>query len=426
MAEQPSNRAQQEGSPCEPGASPAKAGRPIIVQKYGGSSVADVDRIGKVAERVVAAKRAGNDVVVVVSAMGKTTDGLLALARQAASAAADPPRRELDMLLSTGERVSMALLSIAIQARGFEAISFTGSQSGILTNDRHFDARIIEVRPFRIEDELARGRIVIVAGYQGMSYRREITTLGRGGSDTTAVALAAALGAERCEIYSDVDGVYSADPRVVPDARHLPELDCAVLQEMAECGAKVVCAQAVEWARRSGVALVARSTFDAGPGARETVVRRFAPGSAPPALAARAIVAEGNVVLARAHGGLRLDEVLRVAGELGLGFRDLSFGHGGGAFVIPLLNVPEWQGARRKLAALLPSLELVEGLAAVSVVGDGLSATAEPLARFVEVLGRAGIAPRFMVAGPLRLGALVDAADVAAAQRLLHASFVGG
>jgi aspartate kinase len=426
MAEQPSNRAQQEGSPCEPGASPAKAGRPIIVQKYGGSSVADVDRIGKVAERVVAAKRAGNDVVVVVSAMGKTTDGLLALARQAASAAADPPRRELDMLLSTGERVSMALLSIAIQARGFEAISFTGSQSGILTNDRHFDARIIEVRPFRIEDELARGRIVIVAGYQGMSYRREITTLGRGGSDTTAVALAAALGAERCEIYSDVDGVYSADPRVVPDARHLPELDCAVLQEMAECGAKVVCAQAVEWARRSGVALVARSTFDAGPGARETVVRRFAPGSAPPTLAARAIVAEGNVVLARADGGLRLDEVLRAAGELGLGFRDLSFGHGGGAFVIPLLNVPEWQGARRKLAALLPSLELVEGLAAVSVVGDGLSATAEPLARFVEVLARAGIAPRFTIAGPLRLGALVDAADVAAAQRLLHASFVGG
>ncbi|WP_437543486.1 aspartate kinase [Sorangium sp. So ce367] len=426
MAEQPSNRAQQEGSPCEPGASPAKAGRPIIVQKYGGSSVADVDRIGKVAERVVAARRAGNDVVVVVSAMGKTTDGLLALARQAASAAADPPRRELDMLLSTGERVSMALLSIAIQARGFEAISFTGSQSGILTNDRHFDARIIEVRPFRIEDELARGRIVIVAGYQGMSYRREITTLGRGGSDTTAVALAAALGAERCEIYSDVDGVYSADPRVVPDARHLPELDCAVLQEMAECGAKVVCAQAVEWARRSGVALYARSTFDAGPGARETVVRRFAPGSAPPALAARAIVAEGNVVLARADGGLRLDEVLRAAGELGLGFRDLSFGHGGGAFVIPLLNVPEWQGARRKLAALLPSLELVEGLAAVSVVGDGLSATAEPLARFVEVLARAGIAPRFTIAGPLRLGALVDAADVAAAQRLLHAAFVGG
>ncbi|WP_437686587.1 aspartate kinase [Sorangium sp. So ce176] len=429
MAEEPPNRIHPGGSPCEPGASPARADRPILVQKYGGSSVADVDRIGKVADRVVAAKRAGNDVVVVVSAMGKTTDGLLSLARQAAAAGGaggDPPRRELDMLLSTGERVSMALLSIAIQARGFEAISFTGSQSGILTNDRHFDARIIEVRPFRIEDELARGRIVIVAGYQGMSYRREITTLGRGGSDTTAVALAAALRAERCEIYSDVDGVYSADPRVVPDARHLPELDCAVLQEMAECGAKVVCAQAVEWARRSGVALFARSTFDAAPGARETVVRRFASGAASPTIAARAIVAEANVVLARAPGGLRLDALVRAAGELGVSFRDLSLGPGGGAFVLPLLNVPDWQGAKRQLTALLPSLELIEGLASVSVVGDGLTATAEPLARFTEVLERSSIAPRFLVAGPLRLGALVDAADAAPAQRLLHASFVEG
>src|SRR3954468_9753441 len=250
---------------------------PIIVQKYGGSSVADVEKLGRVADRVVAARRAGADVVVVVSAMGKATDGLLGLARQAAvwgDAAGDPPRRELDMLLSTGERVSMSLLSIAIQARGFEAISFTGSQSGILTNDRHFDARIIEVRPHRIEDELARGKIVIVAGYQGMSYKREITTLGRGGSDTTAVALAAALGAERCEIYSDVDGVYSADPRVVPEPRHLPELDLAVLAEMAEAGAKVVNAQAVEWARRNKVAIVARKTSDpiAGP-SRETIAR---------------------------------------------------------------------------------------------------------------------------------------------------------
>ncbi|HMR79319.1 MAG TPA: aspartate kinase [Polyangiaceae bacterium] len=193
---------------------------PIVVQKYGGSSVADIDKLRSVADQVVDTKRAGNDVVVVVSAMGKTTDKLLSLASEAAqgsdNTAAAAPKRELDMLVSTGERVSMALLSIAIQARGYDAVSFTGSQSGIITNDRHFDARIIEVRPHRIDDEIARGRIVIVAGYQGMSYRREITTLGRGGSDTTAVALAAALGAERCEIYSDVDGVYTADPRVVP------------------------------------------------------------------------------------------------------------------------------------------------------------------------------------------------------------------
>src|SRR5246127_3027462 len=229
----------------------------VVVQKYGGSSVADVEKIGVVADKVVATKKQGHDVVVVVSAMGKTTDQLLAVAKQVAK---DPPRRELDMLLTTGERVSMALLAIAIEARGEAAISFTGSQSGIITNDRHFDARILEVRPFRIEDELARGKIVIGGGYQGMSYRREITTLGRGGSDTTAVALAAALGAEQCEIYSDVDGVYSADPRVVPGAVHLPEIDLASLQEMAEAGAKVLNAQAVEWARRAGIAIHARKT----------------------------------------------------------------------------------------------------------------------------------------------------------------------
>src|SRR5215813_6972777 len=191
----------------------------VVVQKYGGSSVADVARLEAVAERVVRTARAGNRVCVVVSAMGRTTDDLIRLAQQITDS---PPRRELDMLLSCGERITMALLAMAIQKRGLEAISFTGSQSGIITNDRHSGARIIEVRPIRIQDELERGRVVIVAGFQGMSYRREITTLGRGGSDTTAVALAAALGAD-CEIYSDVDGVYSADPRVVPDARRIDE-----------------------------------------------------------------------------------------------------------------------------------------------------------------------------------------------------------
>ena len=229
---------------------------PIVVQKYGGSSVADVDKLQRVAEKVVASKRAGNDVVVVVSAMGKTTDQLLALAHQVDSS---PPRRELDMLVSTGERVSMALLSMAIQKHGVDAISFTGSQSGIITNDRHFDARIIEVRPHRIEDELARGKVVIIAGFQGMSYKREITTLGRGGSDTTALAMAAALGAEHAEIYSDVDGVYSADPRKVEGARHLPELTYDEMQAMAEAGAKVLHAQAVEAAREARIRIHARS-----------------------------------------------------------------------------------------------------------------------------------------------------------------------
>jgi aspartate kinase len=277
----------------------------------------------------------------------------------------------------------------------------------------------------QLEDELARARIVIVAGYQGMSYRREITTLGRGGSDTTAVALAAALEADRCEIYSDVDGVYSADPRAVPAAQHLPELDHAVLQEMAECGAKVVCAQAVEWARRAGIAIYARSTFDPvdGEGARETVIRKFAPSQAP---RARAVVAEPNVVLGRAGEGARLDEVLRAAAAVGVAFKDLSLGQGGGAFVIPLLNVPDWQAARRQLAAALPALELTEGVAVVSVVGDGLAATAEPLARFAAALRGAGVEARLTVAGPLRLSAVIDAAGAAPAQQALHRVFVDG
>ena len=202
---------------------------PIVVQKYGGSSVADVQKMQKVADRIAATKSAGRDVVVVVSAMGDTTDDLLALAKQVCES---PARRELDMLLSAGERISMALLSMALNARGVPAVSFTGSQSGIVTNDAHTNARIVEVRPFRVQDELAQGKVVIVAGYQGVSYRRDITTLGRGGSDTTAVALAAALEAD-CEIYSDVEGVYTADPRVVPDARRLAELSYEEMQELS-------------------------------------------------------------------------------------------------------------------------------------------------------------------------------------------------
>src|SRR5277367_4342470 len=236
----------------------------IVVQKYGGSSVADVGKLRLVADRIMRTKKEGHDVVVVVSAMGDTTDDLLALAKQIS---ANPDRRELDMLLSAGERISMALLSLAIRELGGDAISFTGSQSGIITNDRHIDARIIEVRPYRVQDELARGKIVVVAGYQGVSYRKEITTLGRGGSDTTAVAMAAALGAERCEIYSDVDGVYSADPRVVPDAKHLPHVDYETLQVAAETGAKVLNAQAVEWAKRAGIEIHARHTGQSYSGA---------------------------------------------------------------------------------------------------------------------------------------------------------------
>src|SRR5437899_9252958 len=250
----------------------------VVVQKYGGSSVADVAKLQNVAARVMRTRAQGHDVVVVVSAMGDTTDELLSLAKQVS---ANPDRRELDMLLTTGERISMALLSIAIRELGGDAISFTGSQSGIITNDRHVDARIIEVRPFRVQDELARRKIVVVAGYQGVSYRREVTTLGRGGSDTTAVAMAAALGAEYCEICSDVDGVYTADPRVASDAPRIGSISYDETQELAEAGAKVTNAQAVEFAKEKGIAIYARATsspLPAGdPAADGTVVRRYPP-----------------------------------------------------------------------------------------------------------------------------------------------------
>src|SRR5436309_3372282 len=250
----------------------------IVVQKYGGSSVADVSRIKQVADRVMRTRREGHDVVVVVSAMGDTTDDLLGLAKQVSP---NPDRRELDMLLTAGERISMALLSMAIRERGSAALSFTGSQSGIITNDRHANARIIEVQPVLVQDELARGKIVVVAGYQGVSYRREVTTLGRGGSDTTAVAMAAALGAEYCEICSDVDGVYTADPRIVPAARRIGTLSYEETQELAEAGARVLNAQAVEFAKERGIAIYARATASplpgADPSADGTVVRRYPP-----------------------------------------------------------------------------------------------------------------------------------------------------
>lgn len=244
---------------------------PIVVQKYGGSSVADIDRIQHVARHVVSTAEQGNHVVVVVSAMGKTTDVLMQMAKEIDP---EPARRELDMLLSVGERISMSLLSIAINRLGREAISFTGSQVGIVTTDSHSNARIIEVRPFRIQDELERNRIVIVAGYQGTSYKREITTLGRGGSDTTAIALAAALQADRVEIYSDVEGVYSADPKVVSDAYKLDEIEMDQMMMLSKTGAKVMAADALEYASRHNIAIFTRKT--AAPSMPGTVIRRNA------------------------------------------------------------------------------------------------------------------------------------------------------
>jgi len=233
----------------------------VIVQKYGGSSVATVEMLKKVARRVVETKQRGYSVVVVVSAMGDSTDDLVKLARQLA---ANPSRRELDVLLATGEMVSMSMLAIALQASGERAVSLNGAQCGIFTNDVHSNARILEVRPARMRKHLENGEIVVVAGFQGFTSTGDLTTLGRGGSDTTAVALAAALNAEQCEIYTDVAGVFTADPRVVPQARYLGELGAAEMLELAWTGAKVLKAEAVEFASTNGVPIVVRSTFENG------------------------------------------------------------------------------------------------------------------------------------------------------------------
>jgi len=236
----------------------------LIVQKFGGSSVADAESIKRVAKRIVDTRRAGHDVVVAVSAMGDTTDELLDLAAQVAPV---PAPRELDMLLSSGERISMALLAMAIHSMGYEARSFTGSQAGMITTADHGSARIIDVTPVRLREALDDGAIVIVAGFQGFNRdTRDITTLGRGGSDTTAVALAAALDADVCEIYSDVDGIFTADPRVVPLARKLDRVSAEEMLELAANGAKVLYIRAVEYARRHGVLIHARSTFTSNDG----------------------------------------------------------------------------------------------------------------------------------------------------------------
>jgi aspartate kinase len=230
-----------------------------VVHKYGGSSVADADCIKRVAQRIVATKKAGNDVVVVISAMGDTTDELMDLAKQVSPL---PPPRELDMLLTSGERISAALLAMAIANLGYEARSFTGSQAGVITTSRHGNARIIDITPGRIEDALAEGHVAIVAGFQGVAQdTKDITTMGRGASDTTAVALAAALEADYCEIYTDVDGIFTADPRIVPAAQQIPKISYEEMLEMASCGAKVLHLRCVEYARRYNVPVHVRSSF---------------------------------------------------------------------------------------------------------------------------------------------------------------------
>jgi aspartate kinase len=384
----------------------------IVVQKYGGSSVADTEKIRTVAKRVVAAKEKGLSVVVVVSAMGKTTDGLLARAKEISTS---PSRRELDMLLSCGERISMALLSMAIHELGHEAISLTGSQCGIITNDRHSGARIIEVRPFRVQDELERGKIVIVAGFQGVSYKREVTTLGRGGSDTTAVALAGALGAEYCEICSDVDGVYDADPRIIDATQLIEAITHEEMLELASHGAKVLHAESVEFARKTGVALWARATVGDSEGTRidrpENVTRDAA---------VTGVATQRDLVRLRASGAEAMDRMLAAAAEASLPILHLDADHEIADLWFGIADVPDWPKVK---ATLLGQVQIEEGCGAVSVVGDFVGRNAAKLARMRSVPAGISIAIKAMATSPLRATLFCADADVDELARALHKAF---
>ena len=376
----------------------------IVVQKYGGSSVASVDKLRAVASRIAKTVKAGHQVCVVVSAMGSTTDELLA---QASKLSSSPSRRELDMLLTCGERASMALLSMAVIEEGLEAISFTGSQCGIMTNDRHSGARIVEVRPFRVEDELARGRVVIVAGFQGVSYKREITTLGRGGTDTTAVALAAALGAEYCEICSDVDGIRTADPRVVSATELLKDITYDDALELTAHGAKVLHAEAVEYARKTGIALWARSTDGSDRGTR--VHQRAEPS---------VTVAAVDIVRLQTKEPGGIPRALSAIGAFAL---YCHLRENDEEAWITLADVPDWAGLKN---ALPKTVVTTEELSAVTIVGRLFGGVPDAILAAIEKMKKEKVEVVALHSTPSKISCVVPKAFAAKASQAFHQTFV--
>jgi aspartate kinase len=400
---------------------------PVLVQKYGGTSVAGPGRLRAVARRVAAARGAGNALVVVVSAMGQTTDELLRLAREVSER---PSRRELDMLLTAGERVAMSLLAMALHDLGVEAISFTGSQSGILTDGAHSAARIVEVRPDRIRAELERGRVVIVAGFQGVDpTTKEITTLGRGGSDTTAVALATALAPASCEIYTDVSGVYTADPRLVPTARRIDRLGYRVCSTLAHLGGRVLHARCVDLASRYRVPLVVRSSFEDCPGTRieeDSNMEEAGVQAVTHRTDCAIAIAEGNPGGRGEARGI-IEAVAQTWPELELTAHEQ--GAGGHTLLV-------WIGSPADATALEADFRRVRGpggewrlsveagAAFVSLVGVGFGAN--EVVRAEAALERAGIPWIALRTMPTALVFRVSASQAESAVRALHAAFFGG
>jgi aspartate kinase len=408
-----------------------EVGVALVVQKYGGSSVESADRIKKVAERIVRTRKEGHDVVVVVSAMGDTTDELTDLAQQVSPA---PPAREMDMLLTAGERISNALVAMAIHSLGAEARSFTGSQAGMLTTSKHGDARIVEVNPYRLREALAEGHIVLVAGFQGMSEdSKDITTLGRGGSDTTAVALAAALEADVCEIYTDVDGIFSADPRIVPKAQHLDTVTYEEMLEMAACGAKVLHLRAVEYARRYNVPLRVRSSYNDKPGTLVSGSIEEIPLENPIITGVAHDRSEGKITVtgvpdtpgmaARifrtvADAEINIDMVLQNISTPKVGRTDITF-------TLPRSDGPTAVAALEKAKDQVGFEQLIydNEVGKVSLVGAGMRNHPGVTAKFCEALSDAGINIETMNTSEIRISVICRSDQLDDAVRALHEAF---
>ncbi|MCY7372346.1 MAG: aspartate kinase [Spirochaetaceae bacterium] len=409
----------------------------LVVQKYGGSSVADAEGIKRVATRIVDTHKTGNDVVVVVSAMGDTTDDLRDLAQQVSPL---PPPRELDMLLTAGERISMALLAMAIANLGHQARSYTGSQAGVITDSAHGRARIIDITPGRIRDALEAGAIVIVAGFQGVSQdTKEITTMGRGASDTTAVALAAALGAGVCEIYTDVDGVFSADPRIVPTARRLPRISYEEMLEMAACGAKVLHLRCVEYARRYNIPVHVRSSFSTRPG---TIV-----SDDPQFLLEQGIDQMEQAIISgvahdRSEAKITVVGVPDKPGEAATIFRAVSAAEINIDMIVQ--NISAAATGRTDISFTLPSTDGQAAMEAldrirdqvgfedllfddqvgkVSLIGAGMRSHPGVSATFFGALADAGVNIEMISTSEIRISVVVRGADVDAAVTAVHTAF---
>ncbi|RJO77962.1 aspartate kinase [Nocardia panacis] len=407
----------------------------LVVQKYGGSSVATAERIRRVAERIVETKKQGHDVVVVCSAMGDTTDELLDLAQQVA---VTPPPREMDMLLTSGERISNALVAMAIHSLGAEARSFTGSQAGVITTGAHGNAKIIDVTPGRLRDALDEGTIVLVAGFQGVSQdSKDVTTLGRGGSDTTAVALAAALAADVCEIYTDVDGVFTADPRIVPDAQRLEQVSYEEMLELAACGAKVLMLRCVEYARRYNVPVHVRSSYTDKQGTyvygsmediplEQAILTGVAHDRSEAKVTVVGLPDEpgyaAKVFRAVADAEINIDMVLQNISKVETGKTDITF-------TLPKTDLSRAVEALTKRQGEIGFAQVIfdNHIGKVSLVGAGMKSHPGVTAKFCEALAEAGVNIDLISTSEIRISVLVRDTELDEAVKVLHKAFdLGG